>query len=83
MEVEWIDQSKKRLPNNKYSVLILFTQIDVCLLPVEIWSLIATYLQLTDMFNLSRCSKFFYAVVHKNICLDEKMNILKRLISND
>lgn len=62
MEVEWIGQFKKRLPNNKYSVLIFFTQIDVCVLTVEIWSLIATHLQLTDIFNLSRCLKFFYAV---------------------
>ena len=35
------------------------------------------------MFNLSLCSKFFYAVVHKNTCLDEKMNDSKHLTSND
>lgn len=62
---------------------MFFTAINVCMLPIEIWSLIATYLQLIDMFNLSVCSAFFYAVIHKNTCLDEKINILKRLISND
>ena len=60
-----------------------FTEIDVCLLPVEIWPLIVTYLPITDMFHLYVCSKLFHAVAHENACLDEKMNISKRLISNN
>ena len=62
---------------------MFFTEINVFMLPIEIWSLNGTYLQLIDMFNLSVCSTFFYSVIHKNTCLDEEINVLKRLISND
>ena len=53
------------------------------MLPVEVWSLIVSYLSVIDLFNLSVCSKYFYVIAHKNTCLNKKINISKHLISND
>ena len=51
-------------------------------LPPEVWSLILTYGAVIDLFNVSLCSKYFYASAHNNVGLDEKMRISKRLVGN-
>ena len=74
-----LESQKEKLSTR--SLIIFFTEIDPCMLPVEVWSLIVSYLSVIDLFNLSVCSKYFYVIAHKNTCLNKKINISKHLIS--
>ena len=76
-----MESQKEKLSTR--SLIIFFTEIDPCMLPVEVWSLIVSYLSVIDLFNLSVCSKYFYVIADKNTCLNKKINISKHLISND